>query len=109
KISLSGLSTIFSQGIQHAFEKNNPFFLQNEKILLNGKNLFDVVIIPVEGKESKLLILFSDYAAYKNLVAKMRKEIVSEPAKSVKDGINFSLSFLKKFVHDIRTPLNTIQ
>ncbi|MCK5076908.1 MAG: HAMP domain-containing histidine kinase, partial [Calditrichia bacterium] len=107
--ALPEMSSIFIKGTEYVFEKKKPYFVKNDGLLLNNEYLFEIAIIPIKGDESKLLILFSDYEYLLKSEDKFQEDEKKKINSNGRGNIYFSTTFLKKFAHNIRTPLNTIQ
>jgi len=107
--TLTKMSSMFIKGTEYVFERKKPYFIKNDGLLHNNEHLYEIVIIPIKGNDSNLMILFSDYDYIQNYEHKFQEDEKSRDTQTENENVYFSTSFLKKFAHNIRTPLNTIQ
>ncbi len=97
------------QGIGHVSDKKHPYFMQNEKPISLVESTFDIAILPTGDNATRLIVLLSDYTGLLNKLNEQEKLLARMNSEGDAGEVNMPRSFMKKFAHDIRTPLNTIQ
>ncbi|GAB4173819.1 MAG: hypothetical protein Kow00108_08640 [Calditrichia bacterium] len=90
------------KGIEYVKNKNQLIFLKSERLSLFSQVKADIQMMPFPHAPSKILMVFTPIS---------ETESMNSQENSVSDDlvISYPMDFLKKFSHDIRTPMNSIQ